>query len=339
MLIVTGADINFDVKVMYGYRRFCNKIYQATKYVLGKLDSSFTPEPKAGRTGRESLAENWILHKLTIAAKEINQALADREFSTATSVAYQYWYTSLCDVYIENSKSLIQDGDAEAQLSAKNTLYTVLEAGLTMIHPFMPFLTEELWQRLPRRPGDKCPSIVKAAYPTYDSSLDDPTAEEAYELVLAVSKGIRSLMAEYVIKDNGTLHIQLSSSAALNTCTEQLASIRSLSGKSVSKISILNPDDPRPGGCVPFAVNASATVFLLVKGRVDIDREIEKARKKMERAGEVVKKQEGILHDENYNKKVGDELKEVERRKLRDAVKEVEEMQKAVEEFERLKLE
>lgn len=72
-----------------------------------------------------------------------------------------------------------------------------------MIHPYMPFLTEELWQRLPRRPGDSTPSIVKAAYPQYDERFDDPAAEAAYELVLDVSKGIRSLLAEYSIRDEG----------------------------------------------------------------------------------------------------------------------------------------
>jgi len=324
---------------MHGYRKFCNKIYQATKYVLGTLDPSFIPEPTAGKTGNESLAENWILHKMTIATKEINQALADREFSTATSIAYQYWYTNLCDVYIENSKSLIRDGDSKTRHSAINTLYTALEAGLTMIHPFMPFLTEELWQRLPRRPGDKNPTIVKAKYPTYDKELDDPAAEEAYELVLAVSKGIRSLMAEYAIKDNGLLSIQLFSPTALDTCTLQLPSIRSLSGKGVADIVIIDGEAKKPAGCVPFAVNASATVFLLVKGRVDIDQEIEKARKKMEKAGEVVKKQRGILADEAFKSKVKEDLQEREREKLRDAEKEVEEMERSFEEFERLKLE
>lgn len=72
-----------------------------------------------------------------------------------------------------------------------------------MIHPFMPFLTEELWQRLPRRPDDKTPSIVLAKYPVYDAKMDDPASEEAYELVLGISKGIRSLMAEYSLKDEG----------------------------------------------------------------------------------------------------------------------------------------
>jgi valyl-tRNA synthetase len=70
-----------------------------------------------------------------------------------------------------------------------------------MIHPFMPFLTEELWQRLPRRPNDPTPSIVKAAYPEYNKEMDDPSSEAAYELVMGVSKGVRSLMAEYSLKD------------------------------------------------------------------------------------------------------------------------------------------
>ncbi len=79
-----------------------------------------------------------------------------------------------------------------------------------MIHPYMPFVTEELWQRLPRRPGDETPSIVKAAYPQYDAALDDPDAEAAYELVMGVSKGVRSLMAEYSIREAGDGELSLS---------------------------------------------------------------------------------------------------------------------------------
>lgn len=196
-----GGDIAFDIKVIYGYRKFCNKIYQASKYVLGKLEADFVPQKTRDITGKESLAEKWILHKLNTAAKEINEALAKREFSQSTTIVYQYWYNHLCDVYIENSKAIIQDGTEEEKISAINTLYTALEGALTMIHPFMPFLTEELWQRLPRRPEDKTPSIVKAKYPVYDAAMDNPQAEEAYELVLGVSRGIRSLMAEYSLKD------------------------------------------------------------------------------------------------------------------------------------------
>lgn len=198
-----GGDIAFDIKVIHGYRKFCNKIYQATKYVLGKLDKDFVPQRTAKLTGKESLAERWILHKMTMAARDINKAISDREFMRSTTIIYQYWYNQLCDVYIENSKAIIQDGTPEEKKSAIETLYTALEGALTMIHPYMPFLTEELWQRLPRRPEDKTPSIVLAKYPVYDASMDDPASEEAYELVLGISKGIRSLMSEYSLKDEG----------------------------------------------------------------------------------------------------------------------------------------
>jgi len=198
-----GGDIAFDIKVIYGYRKFCNKIYQATKYVLGKIDQDFVPQKTGKFTGKESLAEKWILHKLTIAARDVNQAIGDREFMRSTSIIYQFWYNNLCDVYIENSKAILQDGTPEEKRSAIDTLYTALEGALTMIHPYMPFLTEELWQRLPRRPEDKTLSIVLAKYPVYEASMDNPAAEAAYELVLDISKGIRSLMAEYSLKDEG----------------------------------------------------------------------------------------------------------------------------------------
>ncbi|KZF26102.1 valyl-tRNA synthetase-like protein [Xylona heveae TC161] len=334
-----GGDISFDIKVMHGYRRFCNKIYQATKYALGKLGDDFVPKPTAAKTGKESLAERWILHKFTTAARDVNKALADREFSHSTSIIYQYWYNQLCDVYIENSKAIIQDGTEEEKRSAKDTLYTTLEGALTLIHPFMPFLTEELWQRLPRRPDDKTPSIVKAAYPEYDASLDDPASEDAYELLLGVSKGVRSLMAEYSIKEEGKAYVQTYDDTSYKTVSDELQSIRSLSGKGVSSIEILSKDEPRPAGCVVFAVSAQAAVFLHVKGRVDIDAEIKKTQTKLKKAADGVSRQRKILDDPAYQKKVSAELQEVERKKLADFEAEQRGYEETIEQFEALKLE
>lgn len=194
-----GGDINLDIKVIHGYRKFCNKIFQATKYVLGSLPQGFLPASQAATPGK-TLAERWILHKMNSAARDINKALADREFSRATLIVYRYWYNELCDVYIENSKAIIRDGTEEERQSAIQTLYTSLEGALTMIHPFMPFITEEMWQRMPRRPGGKVKSIMVARYPSYTPILDDPESEAAYELVLGCSKAARSLIAEYSLK-------------------------------------------------------------------------------------------------------------------------------------------
>ena len=95
-----GGDINFDIKVMASHRRFCNKIYQATKFVLGKLPEDFVPRESSQPTGEESLPERWILHKLHDAAKSTNKHLEEREFSHATQTTHQYFYDHLCDVYI-----------------------------------------------------------------------------------------------------------------------------------------------------------------------------------------------------------------------------------------------
>jgi valyl-tRNA synthetase len=351
-----GGDIAFDIKVIYGYRKFCNKIYQATKYVLGSLEENFVPKTTGKLTGRESLAERWILHKYTVAARDINKALADREFAHATTIVYQFWYNHLCDVYIENSKAIIREGTEEEKRSAIDTLYTVLEGALTMIHPFMPFLTEELWQRLPRRPEDKTPSIVKAKYPVYDAEMDSPESEQAYELVLGVTKGIRSLMAEYSLKDEAQgkvivfkrnnaransfiVFVQAYNSTANATAVAQQQSIKSLSGKGVTSIKVISGDDARPAGCVVFSVSAAAAVFLHVKGRVDIDGEIAKANKKLEKTTQGLTKQKKILDDPNYKSKVSEQLQEIERKKLLDLETEQRGYEETIKQFENLKLE
>lgn len=196
-----GRDINMDIKVVDGYRKFCNKMYQATKFALMRLGEGFVPRKTAALTGKESLVELWILHKFNRAAQNTNKGLEERNFLLATDEVYRYWLYELCDVYIENSKPLILEGTEEQKRSAQDTLYTALEGALLLMHPFMPFVTEELWQRLPRRLEDTNPTIIKAAYPRYVEELDNPKAEEAYDLAFSVTKIIRSMQAEYGVKD------------------------------------------------------------------------------------------------------------------------------------------
>ncbi|KAL8297487.1 hypothetical protein RB597_006538 [Gaeumannomyces tritici] len=336
-----GGDINFDIKVMHAFRRFSNKIWQASKYVLGKLENypDFVPREARKLGGRESLAELWILHKMNQATRGINNAFADREFMKSSQLVYAYWYGQLCDVFIENSKTLLQDGSAEEQESAMQTLYSTLETALLLIHPFMPFVTEELWQRLPRRKGDTTRSIVIASYPQYDEALENPSAEAAYELVLDCSKGIRSLMAEYALKDEAQVYIQAYNETSLKTAQAELQSIKSLSGKGVTSVEVIKGEAGRPAGCVVFPVSAGAAVFLHVKGRVDIDAEIAKAAKKLEKTGGQIDRQRGLITDPKYIEKVSSELQEADRKKLVDLESEADGFKATIKQFEDLKLE
>lgn len=143
----------------------------------------------------------------------------------------------------------------------------------------MPFLTEELWQRLPRRPADTTPAITIAKYPECKPSFDDPESETAYELVLGCSKGIRSLMAEYAVKDRGVAHIAALDQTAHDTVSAQLSAIESLCGKVPVHLSILKPGDASPAGCAVFPVSACASVHLDIKDRVqDGGKEAEKSK-------------------------------------------------------------
>lgn len=325
---------------MHGYRRFANKIYQASKYVIGKIDSveGFVPAKSRTLQGKESLAELWILSKMNAAAKEVNECLESREFMRAANTVYNYIYGNLCDVYIENSKALIQDGSKEQAESALQTLYSALEAGLLMIHPFMPFVTEELWQRLPNRVGDKTRSVMLASYPVHQPELDQPAAEHAYELILDSSRGIRSLLAEYPLKDS-QIFIQASDAESHKTIEEQVHSIRSLSGKGVGAISVVAPDAARPTGCVAYPIGSSASVFLHIKGRVDLDAELEKANKKLERARLAADKQRKLVTGGDYVAKVAVATQEMERKKLADMEGEEKGFAATIEELKQLRLE
>ncbi|PGG98954.1 valine-tRNA ligase [Helicocarpus griseus UAMH5409] len=334
-----GGDINFDIQVIYGYRRFCNKIFQATRYVLGKLGDDFTPQPTPSKTGKESLSERWILHKFNTAAKTANETLESRDFSVAASTLYQYWYSQLCDVFIENSKSLLQpDLPADVQQSAKETLYTALEGALALIHPIMPFVTEELWQRLPRRPGDTTPSIMKAAYPEYNPAFDDVAAETAYELILATSKTIRSITSEYEVKTKSDIKIQTYDETSYNTVKDEVHIVKSLGGKYVGDIEVLGPENTTPpAGCVLSVVSAQAAVYMKVSDEVRLEQE-EKAKVNLGKALEVVKRQQGIMGSAGWKEKVKAEVREMEEKKLRDAESEVGRLEEYIRGLEKLRI-
>ncbi|KAF2088336.1 valyl-tRNA synthetase [Saccharata proteae CBS 121410] len=260
-----GGDIAFDVKVMHAYRRFCNKIYQATKYVLGKIDADYVPPKTADKSGKEDLASRWILHKLSIASKKINQALSDREFAKSTQIAWHYFMDDLCDTYIEYTKPIIQEGTEAEKKSAIDTLYTALEGGLTMLHPYMPFLTEELWQRLARRPGDNTPTIMRAAYPEYRADWDDPTSEASYELIIEAAAAARSLLSKHGELKNARAKVKLGKEDEEAKASVQ--SIKWLSGKGLSEIELIGADAEGPEGWATQKTESGSEVFVEVPAR------------------------------------------------------------------------
>lgn len=329
-----GRDINLDILRVEGYRKFCNKMYQATKFVLGKLGDDYKPPATSARSGNESLVEKWILHKLTHAAKNLGASLESRNFADATTAVYNFWY-DVCDVYIENSKSLIQDGTPEQKKSAQDTLYTCIDQGLKMMHPFMPFLTEELWQRLPRRAGDKVPSICIAEFPEFDTGFDDVASLEAYELVLEITKGARSLLSQYNILKNGQVYVESTDANVRSIAKDQEDSIVSLI-KGVEKIQVLAAGEAVPSGCALNGVTASTNVHVLVKGQIDLDAEIAKVNKKLGNVTELQAKLTDSMS--KFTEKTKEEAKEAAYKRAENFKAEIEGYEQTIAILEKLKL-
>jgi valyl-tRNA synthetase len=336
-----GGDIAFDTKEIEAKRRFCNKIYQATNFALGRLGEGFQPDASPVDNEPRSLAEKWILHRLNETTKEVNEAIDTREFSIAAGSLYTYWFNSLCDTFIENSKFILTAEASETdRKSAQQTLYTALESGLLLMHPIMPFLTEHLWQKLPRRKGDTTESIMIARFPEFSTKLSRPQEAEQYEFVMDISTGIRSLLSQYGFKEPGDLIVQTYSDAAFKTASAQKTSIKSLGGKTAGELEILSPTskDQTPAGCALQSINADAAVFLKIVGRIDIAEEIKKRDKTLGDAKAKVDKSEKIMQGKGWEK-ANKETKVKEQDKLLDAQKEVERVEAALKELERLKLE
>lgn len=196
----SGRDINMDIKRVDGYSKFCNKLWNATRFANMKLGSDYKPRPIFALNGKESLAGKWVLHKLNNAIKATNLNLEHMNFMQATNAVYQFWLYELCDVYLEVCKPVFDGDDVEAKAAAQDVLYICLDQGLKLLHPFMPFVTEELFQRLPRRPEDKTETIMLARFPQARIEWDSLQCETDFEYINAIVRASRSLLSDYNIK-------------------------------------------------------------------------------------------------------------------------------------------
>ncbi|KAK9461240.1 tRNA synthetases class I-domain-containing protein [Lipomyces oligophaga] len=330
-------DINLDILRVEGYRKFCNKIYQATKFALLRLGPEYTPPADIVVTGKESLVEKWILHKFTTAAKDISDSLEKRDFFNATNAVYGFWLYDLCDVYIENSKSLILEGTLEEQSSAKNTLYTCLDGALRLIHPFMPFLTEELWQRLPRREGDTTPTITKAAFPTYRIDLIDDSAVEMYDTVFAIVKSARSLLTQYGITKGAPIYVQVPSQELKIAVEAQTTSIASLIKSFQSMTVLVSPEESFPEGTGLSVVSKDISVGVLLKGIIDVDAELKKTTDKLLKAEKGKSLLEKMMLNKDYETKANPEAKKANNERLDTLSAEIDGLKAMIEDFEKLR--
>lgn len=215
--ITPGRDINLDIKRVEGYRHFCNKLWNAVKFTLMTLGPDFVPNPTNDLTGSESKVDLWILSCLWTTTDEVNKGFENYDFPKSTNACYHFWLYQLCDLYLEALKPVIQSNDPIALNASKQTLYTCVDVGLRLLHPFMPFITEELFQRLPRRTSAEPPSISVTPYPEVEQFkwTRNEQLECDVSFMQDIIHNVRSLRSEYNLsKTKVNLYLKFDASLA-----------------------------------------------------------------------------------------------------------------------------
>jgi valyl-tRNA synthetase len=209
-LASTGRDIKFDIGRIEGYKNFCNKIWNAARYVLMNCENE-----DCGAQGDApvdlSLADRWIVSKLQETEAEVARAIGNYRFDMASQALYEFIWNEYCDWYLELSKPVLWDDNAsaEAKRGTRRTLIRVLETWLRLLHPLMPFITEEIWQTVGPLAGKSGPTIMLQPYPVADEKGVDSAANADIEWLKGVIVGVRNIRGEMNIPPGKELAVLL----------------------------------------------------------------------------------------------------------------------------------
>lgn len=309
----TGRDINWDMKRLEGYRNFCNKLWNASRYVLMN-----TEDQDCGFNGGEieySLADKWIESQFELAAKEFNGHIDNYRLDMAANTIYEFIWNQFCDWYLELTKPVLWKGNEAQQRGTRRTLITVLEKTLRLAHPVLPYITETIWQSVkPLVDGVEGDTIMLQALPQFEEANFNQEALDDIEWVKAFITSIRNLRAEYDIAPSKALDVMLKvaddkDAARLEANKAVLVSLAKL-----EDIKVLTAGEETPA-CATALVGKSE-LMIPMAGLIDKDAELDRLAKEIAKTQGEVKRIEGKLGNEGFVAKAPEAVVAKEREKL-----------------------
>lgn len=314
-LASTGRDIKFDMGRVEGYRNFCNKIWNAARYVLDKGED-------CGQNGEPvelSLADRWIISQLQRTEAEVTRQLDQFRFDLAAQALYEFIWNQYCDWYLELSKPVLWDENApvERQRGTRRTLVRVLEVALRLAHPFMPFITEEIWQRLAPLAGAQGDTLMLQPWPVANDSRIDEAAERDIEWVKELMLGVRNIRGEMNIGPGKPLHLYLKNANAddRRRLEENQHLLRKLA--KIDAFTVLEAGDEAPLSAT--ALVGELEVLVPMAGLIDKDAELARLNKEILRLQGEVERVGGKLNNAAFVDKAPPVVIEKERAKLAEA--------------------
>ncbi|MEM8593875.1 MAG: class I tRNA ligase family protein, partial [Pseudomonadota bacterium] len=310
-LASTGRDINWDMKRLEGYRNFCNKIWNASRYVLSSTEQFDSQEEAT-----YSVADHWIQHELQLCIAKVNSAIEQYRFDLASQALYEFIWNEFCDWYLELSKPTLNAGGSDAN-GTRHTLLSVLESVLRLAHPFMPFITEEVWQMLPSHCKDKAAndsSIMLQAYPIHDDSLNNDTARQEVSWLKAIVTALRNIRGELNISPAKTIKVILNKGTSLDQ--ERLSRNHSLlsSLAKLDSIEFLANGEAIPTSSMQLADELE--ILVPIKGLIDLDAEVARLNQEISKVQKEQQRLNGKLSNEKFLANAPSEVVAQEQEKL-----------------------
>lgn len=311
-LASTGRDINWDMKRLEGYRNFCNKLWNASRFVLMN-----TEDQDCGFNGGEmtfSLADRWILAEFNRTVAAYREALDTFRFDLAASILYEFTWNQFCDWYLELTKPVMNSSDAAALRGTRNTLVTVLEALLRLAHPIIPFITETIWQRVKVLKGITADTIMLQPMPEDDAGRADENALADVEWIKQVIIAVRNIRAEMNIAPSKPLELLLrdADAQAQRRIKENSGFIQSLAR--LEKLDILPVGNKGPVSVAKLVDGAELLIPML--GLIDKAVELERLMKEVSRIEGEIGRIESKLNNDGFVARAPEAVVAKEREKL-----------------------
>lgn len=332
-----GRNINMSVKLVQTKRFFCDKLWNIVRFAALSIPSTFTPIDDLSTLKGEDLIDRWILSTLARCTEELNANLRGYNFFQATDALESWWRDCLADVYLEAIKPRTKGTDEASKLRASHVLHTCLDLGLKLTHPFMPFVTEELWQRLPRRKGDP-ESIMISAFPTAESTSHwrNIALEQEASWILQVSGRTRSAKDSYRVtrKQDPAITYVLASQEKLAVIQAWLPAMLPLVYSSTASCVLQGQADTK--GCAMQVVDDNCQVLVRLAGLgLDYGQELQKLRKEVRQKVRIIASLEAQMENPSYAKRP-QEVKDKETAQLNSLKAEVQLTQLGINDFTRL---
>ena len=317
-----GNDMRFYTEKCEAMRNFANKVWNASRFVMMNLTIDKCRLPGTEKLERE---DKWVLSKLNTLIKEVTENLDSYEIGVASAKVYDFLWDTYCDWYIELTKTRLNGGDPEKRETAEQVLCYVLTDLLKLLHPFMPFITEEIFQALPHE-GD---FIMTSRWPEYRRELSFPEEEAAMEAVMDTIKAIRGRRAEMNVPPSKKAEILLVT-AAPEAYRQGLHFIQRLAYASEVTFAEAAPGDT--SGQV-IVVTRGATAYMPLSELVDVQAELDRIHKEIEKAQNGLRSVEGKLSNEKFVSRAPETVVNAEREKAekyKDLIAKLEESAKAM---------